>query len=439
MNRSDAFERHISDWLHADAEHRVPEHLDAVLRRTRTERQRPAWSSLERWLPVDLTAYRTAFNRPASIRGLAILIVVALLIAAVVAVGIGSRRSLPAPFGLAKNGAVISSSDGDIYVVDPKTGRTSPLIADGSFDFAPTFSRDGTKFLFLRGDGPDLKTGLSIVVADADGGGARQITPLVPGLDWFDWSPDGAQIAFLSRPKGDGTAAVINVVNVDGTGLRTLDVGRPAFFLSWLPPDGKEIIFRGERLKASDPAPGIFAVHPDGTGLRRVSPRPAVDDDDYASVSVSPDGASVAYNVSGHDGHYSNVRVLDLASGIERTLPTAADAVGELSPVFSPDSKSIVYVRFTVSEGFTGSKGNRFQIVVAPADGSGTGIALGPLGGQGSDGPSINNYAFTPDGDAIIANYDAEKLARVLPLDGSASSELSHGEFAFVTYQRLAP
>ena len=42
MNPSDAFERHVSDWLHADAEHRVPEHLDAVLRRTQTERQRPA-------------------------------------------------------------------------------------------------------------------------------------------------------------------------------------------------------------------------------------------------------------------------------------------------------------------------------------------------------------------------------------------------------------
>jgi len=47
MNPSDGFDRHVSEWLHADAEHRVPEHLDAVLVRTRTERQRPAWSSLE--------------------------------------------------------------------------------------------------------------------------------------------------------------------------------------------------------------------------------------------------------------------------------------------------------------------------------------------------------------------------------------------------------
>ena len=55
MITNDAFERKVSDWLHADAEHRIPDHLDAVLRRTSVERQRPAWSSLERWLPVDTT------------------------------------------------------------------------------------------------------------------------------------------------------------------------------------------------------------------------------------------------------------------------------------------------------------------------------------------------------------------------------------------------
>ena len=35
------------------AAHRVPGHLDAVLQETSTMRQRPAWSSLERWLPVQ--------------------------------------------------------------------------------------------------------------------------------------------------------------------------------------------------------------------------------------------------------------------------------------------------------------------------------------------------------------------------------------------------
>jgi Tol biopolymer transport system component len=436
MTLNDGFERTVSDWLDEQAGHGMPGYLDEALARTTRTRQRPAWSSLERWLPVDLTAYRTVFNRPASVRGLAVLIVLALLIAAVVAVGIGSRRPLPAPFGLAQNGAIIASANGDIFSVDPNTGKSSPLIADAAFDFSPGFSRDGTKFMFLRSpDGID-ENSLSIVVANADGSGARVITPAVIGLDWSDWSPDGAQIAFLSRPKGDGTANVINVVNVDGTGLRTLEIGMSAFYISWLPPDGVEIVFRSERLKEGDPAPGIFAVHPDGTGLRPISTRPAVGDDDYQSVSVSPDGTRVAYTGSPLDSCCS-VHVLDMASGRDRILPGADGVPGalQLGPMFSPDGKSIVYLR--ANRRLT--EGGRFQIVVAPADGSGTGTTLGPFGSVGTNGPSINNYSFTPDGNAIIAIYDDENLARVLPLDGSPSSVLSQGEYASFTYQRLAP
>ena len=87
MDRTDDFALTVSAWLHEDARHHAPDDLDAVLRRTRTARQRPAWSSPERWLPMDIVASRTAFNRPAYVRGLALLIVLALLIAAVVAVG----------------------------------------------------------------------------------------------------------------------------------------------------------------------------------------------------------------------------------------------------------------------------------------------------------------------------------------------------------------
>ncbi len=65
MNHSDGFDRTVSDWLHVDAEHRVPDHLDAVLRRTRKERQRPAWSSLERWLPMQTTLRFTPVPRVA--------------------------------------------------------------------------------------------------------------------------------------------------------------------------------------------------------------------------------------------------------------------------------------------------------------------------------------------------------------------------------------
>ena len=65
-----------------------------------------------------------------------------------------------------------------------------------------------------------------------------RLDPPALGLDWVDWSPDSRQIVFLSR-KTPKARAIINVVNVDGSGLTTLDVGRSAHFVSWLPPLGR--------------------------------------------------------------------------------------------------------------------------------------------------------------------------------------------------------
>ena len=57
-------------------------------------------------------------------------------------------------------------------VVDPATGERRPLISGPAFDFGPVFSRDGTRFLFLRGGPTDCgqpDCGLLLMVANADG------------------------------------------------------------------------------------------------------------------------------------------------------------------------------------------------------------------------------------------------------------------------------
>jgi len=427
MNTSDRFDRTVSEWLHADAEHRVPDHLDAVLRRTRTERQRPAWSSFERWLPVQTTLRLTPVPKIAWM-----LAVVALLIAlAATILLVGSRPRIPAPFGPARNGILMSSRDGDIYAIDPASGKPSAVIAGSPFDFGATFSRDGSKFIFLRGSPAGCgqqDCPLTLMVANADGTGVRALTAGLPALDWQDWSPDGSQVAIaVGAPSGSGH--VIEVVNVDGSGIRTLDVGRPAHELAWLPPDGKEIVFRGEQLQASDPPPGIFAVRQDGTGLRPISTRPAINARDYQSIAVSPDGRYVTYQTSGPQNLYQ-VHILTILTGEDRELPHPAKAA-QLGGVFSPDGRLMAYLR-TDAAGLV-------RMVVAPVDGTGTGIALGPPAPIGSDGPTINNYSWSPDGESIIANYDADKTARLLPIDGSAPTDLAHGELALPAYQRLAP
>jgi len=379
---------------------------------------------------MDIPAPRALSIRTGSLRVFAVLALVALVIAALLVIVVGSQRRLPPPFGLARNGALLASANGDIFSIDPVTGRSTPLIAGPELDFGPGFSRDGTKFMFLRQADPILASkGLELVVANADGTGVRVITPGVDGLDWVDWSPDGSRVAYLSHPPGT-YGHRINIVNVDGSALRTLDVGQPANQISWLPPDGKEILFRGEHLIASDPPAAIFVIRPDGSGLRQVSTRPATDQNDYQDVAVSPDGNLVAYRDVGLEQRF-RIHILDLTSGTDRAFPIWAGETGQGGPGFSPDGRSIVYLSWEAD--------SSTQLVVGLVDGTGPRTPLGPRAPIGTDGPTINNYGFVPDGTAVFANYDAEKVARLLPVGGSPGTVLARGDLAFLGYQRLAP
>src|SRR6476659_47316 len=148
---NDAFERTVTEWLHADAAHRVPDHLDAVLRVTSATSQRPAWSSLERWLPVDTTFRPRLFQTPRPSQVLLLGAVILALVAALLLYAGSQQHRLPPPFGPARNGIILSSGNGDIVQVDPAALARRTIVGGPTFDFGPGFSRDGTKLSFLRG------------------------------------------------------------------------------------------------------------------------------------------------------------------------------------------------------------------------------------------------------------------------------------------------
>jgi WD40 repeat protein len=427
MTPDDVFVKDLERFLDGRAGSAPAGYLAETLERTSEASQVRWWSSPERWLPMDLTLRRPLLGRT-SVRALAILAVIGLLIAAIAAYAVGTQHRLPPPFGMARNGEVVVSTDGDIYTVDPSSGQRRLLVGGETFDFGGVFDRQGTRFLFLRGAPSGCgkaDCGLILAVANADGSAVRELTPPTRLLDWVDWSPDGTQIAYLGeQQKGDGHS--LNVVNVDGTGLRTLDVHRPAHELAWrLGAD--EIVFRGDQVTEIDPAPGIFAVHPDGTGLRELSPSPATFQNDFQGVTVSSDGDLLAFMRTDADSRFQ-VHILDLRSGQERVLP-APDGMAQMGPAFSPDATHILYVR-------AGDDG-RVRLVVAPVDASTPGRELGPT--IAGSGEAINNQGWSPDGTAVYANYDSDKTARLLPIDGSTPIVLGTGELALVGYQRLAP
>jgi Tol biopolymer transport system component len=430
MTFNDGFERTVSDWLDEQAGYGMPGYLDETLARTTRTRQRPAWSSLERWLPVDLSTRRSTFALSNSIRPIALLLLVALLIA-VVALAAGSRKPLPPPFGPARNGDIVTSREGDLYLIDAATSQPRAIAAGDGFDFSPIFSRDGTKFVFLRSDGPLKEPAiLTLFVANADGSGIRALTPPTKSLDWFDWSPDGTRIAYMAT----GTLYVADVAG--GQPIRLPATGH-AHFPTWLPPDGKEIIYRLESA-----SPGIYAIAPDGIGKpRQLSTTPGNNEFDYQGITASPDGAHITFTRWSEDaadvgvaGWLPRLYALDVKTGSEMLFPTAKGTGSRGSAVYSPDGKLVAYARI--------HREGAFQLVIANADGSGNERTIGPKKTGPRDGNDVNaSWTFTPDGAALLVRYgtDDAGVSHLLPLDGSPGTDLGSGGFEFVDMQRVAP
>ena len=431
-------DRSLADWFHASAGEGTPDYLDEIVERVAREPQRPWWSSPERWLPMDTTF---SGRLAPAVRPAWVLILIGVLLAAVVAAALlaGSQRRLPAPFGPARNGDFVLGADGDIVRFDPVSGARSPLISGASWDFGGTYSRDGTRFMFGRlsedpAVTPDVDQGLVVAIANADGTGVRDLTPALFGNCWSDWSPDGHHLVF--RTERQNHYGLLNVLDVDRGTFQTIDPGVSVrcSALGYRAPAGDEIVFRGDT--ATDHA--VFAIRPDGTGLRRVNTQPASCDCDTGVLSS--DGRFMA--VDRWDGSgFVRLWLLDLDAGTEQLVPVPMAHFAR-GGTFSPDSSLVAFPMLHR----VAPNQNAYQVAIAPVDGSAEARALGPetiLPATGTDEAFVS-IAFSPDGESLIAAYPDSPTSVMntiwlLPVDGSPGREIGSGTFASLDIQRLAP
>jgi Tol biopolymer transport system component len=418
MNRTDRFDDVVSDWLHADAEHRVPEHLDAVLLRTRTERQRPAWSSLERWLPMQTTLRLTPIPRIAWL--LVIVALVAALGVAVLAIGAQHRPPAP-PFGLARNGLIVYSlSDGDIHGLDPDTGTSKVLISGPEIDRAPHMSRDGSRLLFDRETAGALSH--TLMVANADGTDIRPLGPPLANVDSIDWSPDGTQVSMSS--DADGRAG-IRVVGLDGTTTLVFaqdsgTVAEAAEQIQWR-PDGRELVLHGWSNALS--SFGLYAIRPDGTDhLHPIVAAATVSTNDYGNPALSPDGTSIAYT----DQATGSINVVDVTTGVDRPLVFDGTSDADSGPVWSPDGSHLAFQRYV---------GSTVRLVIAPAAG-GQVVETGPTMPDDGAGVAVQ---FSPDGSKLVALYLSDHSTWILDSAGGQGRRVPAAVTELADWQRLAP
>ena len=413
MTTFERFERDIPELMTDLAPARVPDYFDSMLQETARHRQRPAWSYLERWIPMGVVA-RTARVRPLNVRPVLVLVLIGMLIAAGLALYVGSLPTrLPPPFGPARNGQIVfSTADGDISAVDPKTGTVRPLIVGETEDIAPWFSPDGQRFMFVR----KVSGGDAYFVADADGSNVRKLVD--PRADWFEWSPASDRIVVRHWVDGLITTSVVDVA----TGALTkLEVGLDIQDPTWR-PDHDQIVFSTDQ--GEDHL--FYVVNPDGKGLRRLATAPGT----VNSPSLSPDGRSIAYATWEADkpGRQGRIHILDIDSGVDRE-PAFQSSSGstELVPIFSPDGTKLLLLR-NVPAGY--------RLVIVPADGNGPAITLGDLHPLFTDGASS---MWSPDGTTILTTYNNDHRTWLFSADGNNAQRVDWTTTGALSWQRLAP
>ena len=420
QSRRDSFDLLMDSWM--DAEGRVDEPadlLDRILERTAKTRRTPGWLVRERWLPRVVGDSLRAVPHPSPL-----VLVVALLVAAlmIVALAVGSRQRLPAPFGPAANGLLVFDTNDQILAASLDGNGSRPLIDAVPNASGPVFSPDGTRFVFWGDGSPD-----SLYVANADGTGVRRLI----GDLWIStdktptWSPDSRRVA-LSTESGpnrldeylvtiDTETGVTAAIRSPGlAGIRAL---APAWSL-----DGAWIAFEGIRAAAlPSRIPSYFVVRPDGSDPRQLPTSPLEADVIVAHWAPNPARLQLAYSAVGAGGIGSAAYIFDLASNRETRISSGEYAVW---PAWSPDGTWLAWLTGTDASGIRiASVDDPLRVRTVPA--------------AGISGPP----AWSPDGRYVFGLDRSRTAVVIVAVDGSTSAvAVPHpSSQALPDWQRLAP
>ena len=426
MTPIDRFERTLPVALTDLAAPRTPDYLTDILGRTARTRQRPAWASIERWLPMQIASTRVPTTR-LPWRQLGVLALLALLLAAAIAAYVGShQRKLPPPFGQASNGSIVFSKDGDIVSVDPATGTSRIVVAGPERDLGPVFSLDGTRLLFGRQAG--YNASLVTLYVGSDDGSSLKALSAEPILDLHNWSfsPDGRRITAFAA--GDEGVSIL-VMPSDGS---TAPTYYPVFATrddsppQWR-PDGTEILFIGQ--DPAQPFRGVYALVL-ATGQVRAVVAPMADTDIHGA-SWSPDGQHVAYGaVDPYDAPEltAKTHVVGADGSGDVTVDTDPDATADAGFAWSNDGTRLIISRF---------RGRMpTQSAIVPIDRSGPGVVIGCPPGAAPDDCAAD-WMFSPDDSVLIGTLSSGPHLLADPLTGKVRAAAWTGDEP--SWQRLAP
>ncbi|MBK9925664.1 MAG: serine/threonine-protein kinase [Anaerolineales bacterium] len=204
---------------------------------------------------------------------------------------------------------------------------------------APTSQGGGSQIAFAsaRNGAPQ------IYLSNLDGTGLTLLTNIVDGACQPSWSPDGAQLVFISPCLTRGDVAEnaykdssLYLINADGSGQKPLTVVPGSDFDPDWSPDGRRIAFTSLRDGKKD----IYILTLESGAINRIT-SVSGDVQENSQPSWSPFGNQIVYTVK-RVGAYQIWAMSDTGQGNVQIARSGQQFLDYL-PVWTPDGSTVLF------------------------------------------------------------------------------------------------
>jgi len=264
-----------------------------------------------------------------------------------------------------------------IYIVPSDGGSPIKLTNGERGESSPQWAPDGKRIAFLAdrdrsSANAERERGNQIWIISVSGGEAEKLTSEENGVTAFQWSPDGRQIAYITRdtPKDKAErekkkkdrfdAIVVDreylyshlwVIRVDTREKKRVTEGEFSVSSPQWSPDGGRIAYVRSRAGfqessftdiSEDRNTDIYIVSTDGGAPRLLTSNPGPDN----NPQWSPDGREIAYVASSDPKAWaakSELMVIKADGGAPRSLTEDFHESASSNLAWTPDGKTIYF------------------------------------------------------------------------------------------------